>query len=498
MQRRAFLASTLALGGCGALPRLPGFEDLSRYSSDIDPATHRPIITIPGTLGSRLRVGKDGPFIWGGPNQLSIDPEEAESARMLALPFGDGTQPFRTLSDGIGTDGVLRRANARILGATVEETIYDGLITSLNAGGYEFSTSVEEERARSGNNPGSLEFPYDWRRDIVEAARDLDRFVERKAKQVERVRKERYGSATPAKRIRFDFVAHSMGCLVLRYWLMYGAQDLPVDGSLPKLNYHGSRRAACAIFVAPPNLGSIGAVTSLTQGRQLGPLQPEYPPALLGTHVSTYQLMPRDRHGRVRLGTVDGEKLTSLFDAETWASRRWGLMDPLQEPMLTQLMPEVQNPGQRKDIAFAYLDQALRRAKHFHRAMDRPVRAPATDMFLVVGTGLDTPAGVVIDAEDGSLDPLIQEEGDSVVLRASALSDERQGGNDAKGLVRPIKYRTVLLLPGEHVEITQNSVFADNLLYWLNDQPRQRVEAPVTPIIPGALNQIAEELVPGS
>jgi hypothetical protein len=95
-------------------------------------------------------------------------------------------------------------------------------------------------------------------------------------------------------------------------------------------------------------------------------------------------------------------------------------------------------------------------------------------MFLVVGTGLDTPAGVVIDPEDGTLEPLIQEEGDSVVLRASALSDERQGGNDAKGLVRPIKYRTVLLLPGEHVEITQNSVFADNMLYWLNDQPRQR------------------------
>lgn len=474
MNRRALLASTLALGGCGVLPRLPGVRDLQRYSSGLDPATHRPIITIPGTLGSRLRVGRAGQFLWGGPNQLSLDPEDADSARKLALPFGDGTQPFRLLSDGVRTAGVLRRANARILGTTLEETIYDGLVGALNAGGYEFSRTEEEEDARSGSNPGSLEFPYDWRRDIVEAARDLDDFVERKARQVERVRTERYGTSIAAEKMRFDFVAHSMGGLVLRYWMMYGAQDLPEDGSLPELTWHGSKRAACAIFVTPPNLGSIGALTSLTQGRQLGPLQPEYPPALLGTHVATYQLMPRDRHRRVLSEGAGGTPELSLYDAETWARYRWGLMDPLQEPILTQLMPEVRSPATRKDIAFAYLEQALRRAEQFHRAMDVPASPRTTDMFLVVGTGLDTPAGVVVDPETGVLDPTIQEEGDSVVLRASALSDERQGGNEYRGPVRPIRYRTVLLLPGEHVEITQNPVFADNLLYWLNDQPRQR------------------------
>ncbi|MEM9060273.1 MAG: hypothetical protein AAGD13_07390 [Pseudomonadota bacterium] len=474
MDRRAFLASSLLLGGCGVVPRLPEFRDLQRYSTHVDPATHRPIVTIPGTLGSRLRVGRDGPFLWGGPNQLSLDPEDPDAARLLALPLGDGTQSLQSLRDGVRTSGVLRRANARILGTTVVETIYDGLVEALNAGGYEFSRTVEEERARSGNNPGSLEFPYDWRRDIVEAARDLNDFVERKAKQIERVRTERYGNAVPAEKMRFDFVAHSMGTLVLRYWLMYGDQDLPEDGSLPEITWAGSKRAACAIFVAPPNLGSIGAVTSLTQGRKLGPLQPEYPPALLGTHVSTYQLMPRDRHHRVRLGGPDGEIVKGLFNAETWAERRWGLMDPLQEPNLTMLMPDVKNPARRKDVAFAYLDRVLKRAEQFHRAMDRRVRAPATDLFLVVGTGLDTPAGVVVDPENGDLEPVIQEEGDSVVLRASALSDERQGGNDGRGLVRPIKYRTVLLLPGEHVELTSNPVFADNMLYWLNDQPRQR------------------------
>ena len=478
MNRRALLASTLALGGCSVLPRLPDVQDLQRYSSGLDPATHRPIITIPGTLGSRLRQGREGQFVWGGPTQLSLDPDNVESARKIALPFGDGKQPFRTLRDGIRADGVLRRANARVLGTTVEETVYDGLVNALNAGGYEFSRTEEEERARSGNNPGSLEFPYDWRRDIVEAARDLDDFVERKARQVERVRTERHGSAIPADKMRFDFVTHSMGGLVLRYWLMYGPQELPADGSLPKLNWHGSKRAACVIFVTPPNLGAIGAFTSLKEGRQLGPLQPEYPAALLGTHVATYQLMPRDRHRRILSDRGSKTPELSLYDANTWMQYRWGLMDPLQEPILAQLMPDIESQAKRRDIAFAYLDQALRRAEQFHRAMDRPVNVPGTDMFLVVGTGLDTPAGVFIDPENGEVGSVVLEEGDSVVLRASALSDERQGGHSQGGPVRPIRYRTVLLLPGEHVSITKNPVFADNLLYWLNDQPRKRKTEP--------------------
>lgn len=52
-----------------------------------------------------------------------------------------------------------------------------------------------------------MEFPHDWRRDIVEAARWLDAVVARKAEQVHRVRKARYRSAPDPDRIRFDFVA---------------------------------------------------------------------------------------------------------------------------------------------------------------------------------------------------------------------------------------------------------------------------------------------------
>lgn len=474
MKRRAFLGTALATSGCAVVPRLPDFRQFKTYARDIDISHRRPIVTIPGILGSRLRDGPGGEFIWGGPRKLSLDTSGADSLRKLALPIGDGQQPLNTLIDGIDSAGVLRRVNARILGATVEEEIYDGLVQSLNAGGYQFSRTEQEELERLGANPGSFEFPYDWRRDIVEAARVLDKFIERKAEQVVRVRKKLYGVNFDVDRVRFDFVAHSMGTLVLRYWLMYGAADLPEDGSLPELTWAGARRAACAIFITPPNLGSISAITSITEGRELGPLQPFYPPALVGSHVAIYQLLARQRHNRILLDGPDGAPAGNHFDAAMWEEYGWGLMDPLQDGVLSILIPDAANRTERRRRARAYLQQVLNRAEQFHRAMDRPGTPRGTDMFLVVGTGLDTPAAAVLDRSTGRLNPNIMEEGDGTVLRASALHDERQGGNDHTGRNRPIRYRTTLLLPGEHVNITSSPVFADNLLYWLLDNPRIR------------------------
>ena len=474
MDRRLFLGSTLAVGGCGVIPRLPTEKVLYSYAGEVDPERRRPLVTIPGILGSRLRMGRNGEFAWGGPNRLSLNTDSAEAIRHLALPLGNGTEPLSALTDQIRPAGVLRRANAEFLGTTVQEEVYDGLVQSLNKGGYEFSRTVEEERARSGENPGSLEYPYDWRRDIVESARILDNFIERKAIQVHRVRKKRYGQAPEPDKIRFDMVAHSMGSLVLRYWMMYGRQDLPADGSLPELTWAGAKRTACAIFVAPPNLGSVSAVTNVLHGRSFGPLQPEYPPALIGSHVAIYQLMSRPRHNRIRQGGRDGDPVGNYYDAALWDDLGWGLLDPGQDEILSMLLPGVKDSKARRGVARRYLERVLSRTEQFHRAIDRPGTPTGSDMFLVVGTGLDTAATAIRNTKDGKVDIKVLEEGDGTVLRASALSDDRQGGYRGKGPRRPIRYRTVLLLPSEHVSITHNPVFADNLLYWLLDVPRHR------------------------
>ena len=188
-----------------------------------------------------------------------------------------------------------------------------------------------------------------------------------------------------------------------------------------------------------------------------------------------YQLMPRDRHRRVRLGAPDGPVIGSLYDASVWEENGWGLMDPAQDAVLRVLMPDVRDAADRRRRARAHLVRVLARAEQFHRAIDLRATPTTTDLFLVVGTGLDTPAAAVVDAETRRVSIPAVEDGDGVVLRASALSDERQGGHVPADFRRPIQYRTVLLLPGKHVALTHNPVFADNLLYWLLDAPRVRV-----------------------
>jgi hypothetical protein len=104
--------------------------------------------------------------------------------------------------------------------------------------------------------------------------------------------------------------------------------------------------------------------------------------------------------------------------------------------------------------------------------MDRWTPPPEwLDFFLVVGGGFETPAIAEI-GKDGALEITGVEEGDGVVLRTSALLDERLDGDHSTGLRSPLRFKTTLFLPDEHIELTRNPVFGDNLLFWLLEAPR--------------------------
>ena len=113
------------------------------------------------------------------------------------------------------------------------------------------------------------------------------------------------------------------------------------------------------------------------------------------------------------------------------------------------------------------------------------------DLFLVVGGGFETPALAEIDSAARSFRITANEEGDGVVLRSSALLDERLDGDFSTGFRSPLRFKTTLFLPDEHVELTKNRVFADNLLFWLVEAPRPREEL-ASPQRGGILAQISE------
>ncbi|MEM1343310.1 MAG: hypothetical protein AAGI34_01875, partial [Pseudomonadota bacterium] len=178
----------------------------------------------------------------------------------------------------------------------------------------------------------------------------------------------------------------------------------------------------------------------------------------------------RARHERVR--EANGNAL-DLYDPALWERHGWGLLDPEAEALRAWLMPEIADPGARLDRARRHQARLIARAKAFHAAMDRPASPPPRlETFLVVGGGFATPAAAEVDPASGSFTLTTREEGDGVVLRASVLLDERQGGTAGGGLRTPLDVDTTLFLPDEHVELTKNPVFGDNLLFWLLERPR--------------------------
>lgn len=515
----ALIGAVLAAAACARQPQQPNLQQIyARMAAAGASELHHPLITVPGMMGSRLVDRDSGVVVWGGGGHgISVDPDSPEGARLIALPIVGPETPIAEIRDHVVAAGVLDTAQATVLGIPIRIDIYGGIARMLAAGG--FRAAPEEHRflrrhggpgpasdrddaaALAPDPPGArgptladyrriveddsnqFRFDYDWRRDIPALAREFHRFVLQRRRRVA-ARRSLGGENIHPEDVRFDLLAHSMGGLVARYYLMYGPADLPADGSLPPITWAGARYFDRVIFVAPPNAGSISALDNLVNGKEIGPFQPVYPAVLPGTHPSVYQLMPRLRHRRLRVRAPGSELVADPYDPALWERFGWGLADPAAAGYLAWLMPEIADPDQRRSRALVHLGRLLARAEQFHRAMDRWAPPPEhLELYLVVGGGLRTPASALVDSATGRLTISGAEEGDGVVLRASALLDERQGGDMVAGLRTPLRYKTVLLLPDAHIALTRNPVFGDNLLFWLLEQPRDsgrlaRPEAP--------------------
>ncbi len=166
--------------------------------------------------------------------------------------------------------------------------------------------------------------------------------------------------------------------------------------------------------------------------------------------------------------------MEDIFEPELWSRNQWGLADPEQAEVLAMLLPHTEDPEERRRIALDHLRKTLVRAKQFTEALD--VRAdppPSLRLFLVAGDAVDTTKTLQFNAERG-LRVIETAPGDGTVLRSSALMDERTARTLGSRLVSPIRWTHVLFLFSDHLEITEDPVFTDNILYFLLESPRRR------------------------
>jgi len=472
VSRRALLlgGAGAALAGCAAEPK----TDLALIYNPA--ASHQgidrnPVIVIPGLLGSRLKDPTSGQVVWGAFGGDAVDPESEMGARLVALPY---SEMMMTPGSAVQPDGVLDRVQIRLAGIPISLQAYAEILGALGVGGYRDETlGMHGAVDYGGGHFTCFQFGYDWRQDNVANARRLMAFMREKRAVVQAEYARRFGMRDAP--VKFDIVAHSMGGLVARYALMYGGADLPADGSLPAPNWEGAGYIGRLVQVGTPNGGSVDAFRVLVDGRDFGsPIVPRYSPAILGTFPSIYQLLPRPR-SRPVVSAAAPETAWDIYDPELWRRMGWGIAAPGLAKELATLMPGVTDAEERRRIALARQALLLRRAKAFAAAMDREARIPpGTELMLIAGDAIPTPARMSVREGDGRMTVVATGPGDGVVLRDSVLLDARQGQDPrGPGVRSPMDFRRTLFLPREHLEITRDAVFRDNLLFWLLEEPRR-------------------------
>ena len=442
------------------------YDDLAQL-----PDTERnPVIVIPGILGSRLVDNQTGEVVWGEMGPAGVSPLKTHSLTELALPMQSGT-PLHQLHDRVGQDGPLDQITFRVAGIPIKVNAYAQVLATLGVGGYRdqhFRGSSRRNEVNYGAEHFTcFQFAYDWRRDISESAAKLAQYIEEKDAYTRQQYLERYGIENP--NIKFDIVAHSMGGMVARYYLRYGNQPLPDDGSLPVLTWEGAQRVGRVFIVGTPNRGSTQAIMEMKDGLRLAPPMPKFPPAVIGTMPAAYQLFPRSEDLPLVYKNGSGPDILS---PQTWQQLGWGLADNRQDRVLARLMPNC-SVEQRRQIALDHQAKCLTRARQLHQALDVPSPLPVgLEMHLYAGDAKKTLHQLQVNSSNGRVTKKIKTAGDGTVTRTSALA-EKQFDN----LQRPqrtIPWTDETFLSTDHLGLTRDRTFVDNVLDQLLATPDNR------------------------
>ncbi len=372
-----YSAFGLLFSGCGAR-RTP---DLGRIFAGVrERKGKRPVIVIPGILGSSIVNRKTGEVVWPSVFRSDVDG--------LSLP---ATPDLVNNRDGLVAERIVEAA--KLAKIAPEVYVYHHLLRALeDYGGYREGDWANPPEG--GDQDTFYVFAYDWRRDNVESARLL----------VERIEALKLKLGRPD--LRFNVVAHSMGGLVARYAAMYGGQDLPPEGARPQPDWAGAGFVNKIFMFGTPNAGSAEAFSVLLEGysvteglRRRVHLLNKLSREDVMTAPSIYQLLPHPAQARfldrdLRPLSVD------LYDPAVWRRFGWSAAnDPgfraAYERGIVRGQEAPTGHGTLADLD-AYFDAVLARARRFHEALDAQSADAPVKLFAFGGDCEETLSAPVI------------------------------------------------------------------------------------------------------
>jgi hypothetical protein len=200
-----------------AVKSLPALGPLIKQTKPV-------FIFLPGIMGSKLSRmvnGKDEPF-WGTPRAF------------------------------LGDDPAFRYDATDHVSAQVLDDIY---VKEIDKTFDVYGQAYREIKSITGVPDGVLRFPYDWRQSNVLSAADFSKWLCKPDTQA------------AVKDRPIIFIAHSMGGLVLKYWLEHHYRNSGCDDKAQSFAKY--MQVVKIIFVGTPNFGAPKAVLAFSQGESL-------------------------------------------------------------------------------------------------------------------------------------------------------------------------------------------------------------------------------------
>jgi pimeloyl-ACP methyl ester carboxylesterase len=412
------VALSLVFTACISARRTPNLEHI--FASARARSGKRPVIVIPGILGTELINPKTGETVW--PSAFRTSQE--------GLPISANLEANR---DDLVPGKILE--TVRLARLVPEIYVYRDLLDALRRfAGY-----------REGNwqNPGTdgdrdtfYVFPYDWRRDNVANARLLVQHIQRLKEQLQR------------PDLKFNIVAHSMGGLIARYAAMYGDADLPPDGVAIRPTWQGAAHISKIVMIGTPNEGSSDAFATIIEGysiteglRRRVPLLNKLTAADAVRTPSVFQLMPHRDAAKFldeNLQPID----VDLYDATVWKRYGWSALDSAEFRR--------QYNGNVEEID-AYLAATLKRARRFHESLDAVEGSESPVVLLAIGG----------DCEETLSAPVILR--DEKKNRWLTLTRPREFRTSAGVKISKQKVTDAMYAPGDG-RVTRASLLGENLI----------------------------------
>lgn len=360
-----FLLIVFCFGQNAVFASDPAKADLNSAGNPKTRLVKPPVIIIPGILGSELINEKTGEKVWFRVSRSADDD--------LRLPVSVKLSQSR---DNLLPGDMIRKIAIPLL---PDVKVYQEIVDSLtNTAGYKEASWDNPPKDLNGR---FFVFPYDWRRDNIETARNL----------INKIDHLRARSKTP--RTKFVILAHSMGGLIARYAAMYGRMDIPKGN--PNPTWIGEKYFNKIFLFGTPNEGSAEALESILLGRNsLGgvtnlPFVRDLSPLDIATMPSVFQLLPHENTLKIYDENLKPVKI-DIYKIESWQTYGWAVFNAEKDYL------KEYSPAERGRFE-EYFSIALTRAKRFQQALRAPSRKKSSIQFHIVGSQCaDTLDGFVI------------------------------------------------------------------------------------------------------